>query len=89
MLVKLRRARGVAVLRPGISVLYYLVGAGVMGTVAYLASPVIAVRSVSTLAYGGRLVVLVILGAAVYFGVVYLLDPKFRDMAAATARRLR
>ena len=89
MFVKLRRARGVAILRPGVSAVYYLVGAAAMGVVAYFASPVIAVRSVSTLAYGARLVLLVVLGAAVYFGVVYALDSRFREMAASLIRKLR
>ena len=89
MFVKLRRARGVAILRPGVSVAYYFAGAAVMGVFAYFASPVIAVRSVSTLVYGARLIMLVLLSAIVYFGVVYALDTRFRDMAASLIRRLR
>lgn len=87
--VKLRRARGVAVIRPGRSVAYYFAGAAVMGVFAYIASPVIVIQSVSALAYGARLVMLVLLSAAVYFGVVYALDPRFRDMAASLVRKLR
>ncbi len=88
LLVKLRRARRVARLLPGISVAYYFVGAAVMALVVYLASPTIAVESASTLLYGARLVVLVVLGAAVYFGVVYALDSKFREMARSLLQRL-
>jgi O-antigen/teichoic acid export membrane protein len=87
MLVKLRRARGVAVLRPGVSVLYYIVGAAVMAMVLYFASPAIAVQSVGTVLYGARLLVLVLLGAVVYFGVVYALDPKLRELARSAFRR--
>jgi O-antigen/teichoic acid export membrane protein len=89
MLVKLRRARGVAVLRPGVSVVYYFVGAAVMALVVYAAAPAIAVQSSSTLLYGVRLIALVLLGAVVYFAVVYALDSRFRDMAWSLLRRLR
>ena len=88
MLVKLRRARGVASLLPGVSVAYYLAGTAVMTLVLYFAAPVVAVQSVSTLAYGARLLMLVLLGAVVYFGTVYALDSKFRDMARSFLRRL-
>ena len=87
MLVKLRRAKGVAVLRPGVSVLYYIVGAAVMAMVLYFVSPAIAVQSVGTVIYGARLLVLVLLGAVLYFGVVYALDPKLRELARSVFRR--
>ena len=89
MLVKLRRARGVAVLRPGVSLVYYFVGAAAMGAAVFLAAAVVAVQSVGTLGYGARLVALVALGAVVYFGVVYALDSKFRDMAGSLLRKIR
>jgi O-antigen/teichoic acid export membrane protein len=87
VLVKLRRARGVASLLPGISVAYYFVGAALMAAVVYYAAPLIAVRSVQTLAYGGRLVLIVLLGAVVYFGVVYILDSKFRVLVRSFIRQ--
>ena len=88
MLVKLRRAKGVAILRPGIGVLHYLAGAAVMAAVLYFASPMVAVQSASTLLYGARLLALVLLGAVVYFGAVYAIDPKIRELAWALLRRL-
>ena len=87
MLVKVRRARGVASLLPSMSVVTYLVAAAVMAGVEYLVSPLVAVQTLGTLSYGIRLLLLVILGAAVYFGVVYALDSKFRGMARSFLRR--
>lgn len=88
MLVKLRRARGVASLYPGVSVVYYVAGTAVMAVVLYFASPIVAVQSVSTLSYGARLLALVLLGGVVYFGVVYALDSKFRELTRSLLRRL-
>jgi O-antigen/teichoic acid export membrane protein len=88
MLVKVRRARGVAKLMPTISVAFYVVAAAVMAVVVYLAAPVIAVEVPGTLVYGVRLIILVLLGAVVYFGLVYAMDSKFRDMARSVLRRI-
>jgi O-antigen/teichoic acid export membrane protein len=87
MLVKVRRARGVARLLPGISVLYYLVAAGVMAVAEYLVAPSLADQALGTVAYGVRLLMLVAIGGAVYFGILYALDSKFRDMAGSFLRR--
>jgi O-antigen/teichoic acid export membrane protein len=86
MLVKLTRARRVARLAPGVSVVYYAVAAGAMGVAVRISSPLVASRSLGTLAYGAHLVGLVALGGAVYFAAVYALDPKFRGMARALLR---
>jgi O-antigen/teichoic acid export membrane protein len=85
--VKLRRARGVASLLPGISVVYYVVGAALMAAVVYFSAPLIVVRSVETLAYGGRLLLMVLMGALVYFGAVYILDSKFRFLVRSFMRQ--
>lgn len=87
--LKLRRLRKVARLAPGRSILYYLVGAGAMAAVVYLVSPSVANQGLDTLAYGARLLLLVLLGGPVYFGVVYVLDSKFRELARSSLRRLR
>ena len=89
MLVKIRRAKKVARLTPGISVVYYLVGAGVMSGVLYLAAPVVAVQGLGTLFYGLRLLLLVLVGAVVYFGVVYALDSKFRELSGSLLKWTR
>ena len=89
MFVKLRRVSGVASLRPGMSVPYYLVAAAVMAIVVYSVSPAVAVQSAGALLYGARLVVLVLLGAVVYFGLVYSLDSGFRRMAWSFFRRFK
>ena len=88
MLVKARRARRYAKLMPSLSVLYYVVAAAVMASVVYLTSGVVAVQQVGTLSYGVRLVAVSVLGAAVYFGLVYALDSKFRDLARSLLRRV-
>jgi len=89
MMVKARRARRYANLAPpSLSVVYYLVAAAVMGLVVYFASPVVAVESLGTLTYGIRLLALVFAGSAIYFGLVYALDGRFRDMAHSFMRRI-
>ncbi len=87
MLVKVRRARGVARLLPSMSVATYILAAAVMAAVVYFVSPVVAVQTLGTLSYGFRLILLVLLGAVVYFGLVYALDSKFREMAGSVLRR--
>jgi O-antigen/teichoic acid export membrane protein len=87
MLVKARRARRVAKLLPGISVAYYLLAAVVMSVVVYLVSGPLVPQGIGTLSYGGRLLGVGILGAAVYFGIVYALDSKFRDLALRLWKR--
>jgi O-antigen/teichoic acid export membrane protein len=86
MLVKVRRARGVAKLLPSRSVVTYILAAAVMAGVVYFVSPMVAVQTLGTLSYGIRLIALVLLGAAVYFGLVYALDSKFRGMARSALR---
>lgn len=88
LMVKLNRARGVASLLPGMSVAYYVVASAIMAVVVYYAAPVIAVQTVSTVIYGARLLVVVLIGTAVYFGSVYAMDRSFRDLARAFLRRL-
>ena len=87
MLVKVRRARGVARLLPSMSVGIYILAAAVMAGVLYFVSPLVAVQTLGTLSYGVRLILLVLLGAAIYFGLVYALDAKFRGMARSVLRR--
>lgn len=89
MLVKVRRARGAAKITPGVSVLYYLAAAGVMTAVVYVAAPMVAVQEGGTLLYGLRLLLLVLIGGATYFGIVYALDRQFRGLARAAIRRIR
>ena len=88
MIVKARRARRYAKLTPGPSVAYYLTASLVMGAVLYLVSGAVAIQSLSTLSYGARLLALVILGGAVYFGLVFAMDARFRGMARSLLRRI-
>jgi O-antigen/teichoic acid export membrane protein len=89
MLVKARRASKSAKLVPGASALRYLVSAAVMAGIVWILSGPVAPQGLGTLAYGSRLVGLSALGGAVYFGLVYLMDPGFRDLAQAFLRRIR
>ena len=78
--VKSRRARRSARLMPGVSVVYYLVSAATMGILVHLLSGMVLDRSAGTLVYGLQLSAVIGAGAAIYFGLVYALDPKFRAM---------
>jgi len=89
MLVKARRASRSARLLPGVSAVYYLICAAAMAGLVYLLSGPVLVRGVGTLAYGGMLIGLSVFGGAVYFGLVYLIDPRFRDLAHAFLGRIR
>ena len=87
MIVKARRAGRYARLMPGISVAYYLLASAAMVVVVYLASGVLVVQGAGTLLYGARLILVCLVGAVVYFGVVYGLDRRFRDMTHSVLRR--
>ncbi len=89
MLFKARRARLYAKLVPGISVAYYLVAAAVMAGAVYLLSGTVVTQGAGTLSYGLRLIAMVVFGAAVYFGVVFALDSKFREMARLFLRKFQ
>jgi hypothetical protein len=52
-----------------------------MGFAADLFSRVVLNASADTLVYGLELCAVISLGAAVYFGLLYAVDPKFRAMA--------
>ena len=88
MLVKARRAGRYARLLPGMSAVYYVVSAAVMAGVVYLLSGAVLIQGVGTLDYGSRLIGLSLFGGAVYFGLVYVLDSRFRDLAQAFLRRI-
>ena len=87
-LFKARRARLHAKLMPGISVVYYMIGASVMAGAVYLLSGVVVTQGVSTLVYGFRLLGVILFGAAAYFGLVYVMDVKFRDLTRSFLRRI-
>ena len=88
VVVKARRARRFAKLMPGVGPVHYLMAAGVMAVVVYAIAPVVAAQNLGTLAYGVRLLGLVFLAAVVYFGLVFALDRKFRDLTRSLTRRI-
>jgi len=88
MLVKARRARRYARLMPGKSVLYYILASAIMAAVVYPISLGLASQGMSSLSYGIRLLGVGAVGVVVYFGAVYALDTKFRDMTRSVLRRI-
>ncbi len=87
--VKARRAKRVARLMPGKSVIYYAIASVVMAAVASSVTGLVANQSMGTLTYGLRLLVVVLLAAVVYFGLVYAMDRKFRELADSVLGRMR
>ena len=88
MLVKARRARKYAKLMPGRSVVYYVLASAVMAAVVYPISLIVPSQGMSSIAYGALLLGIGGVGVAVYFGLVYALDAKFRDTARSALRRV-
>ncbi|MDA4119271.1 MAG: hypothetical protein OK436_01665 [Thaumarchaeota archaeon] len=89
MLAKARRAGRHAKLMPGMSLVYYVLAAAAMGGVVYLLSGTFVVQGLGAITYGARLLGVVGVGAAVYFGIVYFLDSKFRDLARSLLGRIK
>jgi O-antigen/teichoic acid export membrane protein len=85
--IKAKRARKYAKLAPGISAAYYLLGAAVMAAVVYTLSGAFIDQGLGTISYGARLVGVAVVGVVVYFGIVYALDSRFRDMARSILGR--
>ena len=81
LIIKGRRARRSATLFRGWKVAYYLASAIVMGFAVDLFSRVVLNSSAGGLVYGLELCAVLALGAAVYFGLLYALDPQLRAMA--------
>jgi O-antigen/teichoic acid export membrane protein len=81
--VKALRARRYAELLPGRSVLYYTASGAAMGVAAYFLSELLPARGTDALAYGAQLLGVVGVAAGVYFGLLFVLDSKFRQMAAS------
>ena len=89
LLVKARRVSRYAELRPGISVVYYLLAAAVMGGVVHALSGELLQQGIGFITYGARLLGVVAAGAVVYFGIVYALDSRFRDLARSLLDRVK
>ncbi len=87
LLVKARRAgRSASLVRRGSRVPYYIGASAVMAAALYPLSDALLVTGVGGLVYGLELIIVIILGAAVYFGVLYLVEPGFKAMAHAVLR---
>ena len=88
MIIKARRASRYAKLMPGLDVVYYVAAALVMAAALYLISGALVNPGVGTLSYGAELLALGLIGGAVYFGLLLLVDRGFRDLARSFLRRL-
>jgi O-antigen/teichoic acid export membrane protein len=88
LLVKARRARRYAKLSPGISAAYYLVAGAAMAAVLYVLYGFANVQTGGTLTVAARLIAVGVAGLVVYGGILYILDPKFRDLARSLRGRL-
>ena len=71
------------------AVLPFLATAVVMGLVVHLAGTSILVNGLGTLNYGLRLASIVVLGGALYFGLLSALDSRVRGYARSVARLVR
>jgi O-antigen/teichoic acid export membrane protein len=81
LVIKGRRASRSATLFRGWKIAYYLASAIVMGFAVDLFSRVVLNSSAGTIVYGIELFAVIALGAVVYFGLLYAMDPEFRAMA--------
>lgn len=86
LIIKGRRASRSATLLRDVKVAYYLVSAIVMGFAAILFSRIVLNPSADTTVYGLELTTVIALGAVVYFGLLYALDPKFRTMTRSVLK---
>jgi hypothetical protein len=86
--IKARRAsRSATLFQAGSRVPYYLGVAAVMGIALDPISKVLLYPAAGSLAYGLGLFTVVVLGAAVYFGLLYAVEPKFRAVARSLLKR--
>jgi len=87
LIIKGRRAsRSAQLVRAGSPVPYYLGAAAVMGVTLALLSRVLLASSAGTLVYGLELCATVALGGAIYFGLLYAVEPRFRVMTRSILR---
>jgi O-antigen/teichoic acid export membrane protein len=87
--VKARRARRYAKLMPGRSIAFFVVAAAVMAAVASFVTGAVTNQTMGTLSYGVRLLAVGLLAIVVYFGLVYAMDSRFRDLANSLMGRMR
>lgn len=86
--VKTRWVRGRVRLALSSSVLLYLATAIVVGLIVHFAGAAFLVGSLGTLGYGLRLILIVILGAMLYFGLLSILDKRVRSYVNLVLRLL-
>lgn len=72
-----------------VSSLYYVVASAAMGAALYFASGDVVHSGEGTLDYGLRLIGLVVVGACIYFGLLFAVDSKFRSVAKAVLKMLK
>ena len=86
--IKARRASRTAILfQAGTKVPFYLGAALAMGIALGPISRVFLFSTSGGLTYGLGLFVVIILGGAIYFGILYAVEPNFREMALSALKR--
>lgn len=88
LFIKARRARRAAKLLPSRSVLYYLLSGTAMGLAVHFAGDAIGNQAPGTVTYGVELLGVGALGSLLYFGILYSIDAKFRDLTLSLLRRI-
>jgi hypothetical protein len=88
LIIKSRRAsRSAKLMRRETKVPYYLSAAIVMGLATYLLSKVVLVSGAGALVYGLGLCTVIATGAGIYFGLLYVVEPRFRVMVRSLLKR--
>jgi hypothetical protein len=88
LIIKSRRAsRSAKLFRRDTRVPYYLGAAIVMGLAVDFLSKAVLVSGAGDLVYGLGLCTVVALGAVIYFGLLYAVEPRFRAMARSLLKR--
>jgi len=84
--LKLRRAKGVASLRPGPNVIGYAAAAALMGGAVYSASGLLLSEGLGTVDYAFRLFAIIVGGGALYMGILYIINSQFRTLVQTLLR---
>lgn len=88
VIVKARKVRQIKALALPPSLGRYLIAAAVLGTISLALESLILDYGVGTVAFGARLVAIVLLSGGSYFVVVYAIDRSFRTLVRQVASAL-
>ncbi len=86
VIAKVRRVRQRTALKLSASPLFYALSSVIMGVALMAIAQNLFPTTLGTVDYGLRLLLTVVVGAALYFGVLALLDARFRSVARTAIR---